>query len=74
MPGEFSNCRCPKCGSMLLIQGDRVWCSLVPGRDGRGGCDWGLSERKTIADTASSSRPGGGGPDEGRQQGGGAER
>ena len=41
--------RCPKCGATLLVQGEAVWCSLVPG-DTTKGCDWGLAERKTITD------------------------
>jgi hypothetical protein len=29
---EFADARCPRCGSTLITNGARVWCSFVGGR------------------------------------------
>lgn len=42
MGGEFSDRKCPKCGSTLLIDGDNYWCSFIGG-EGRPSCDYGIS-------------------------------
>lgn len=45
--GHGSGLKCPKCGCELLVQGEAIWCSLIPGHTTKG-CDWGIIERKTL--------------------------
>ncbi len=52
MSVEFSNERCPKCGSTLLVNsGGIYWCSYVGGRDSKA-CDYGCisGENKKMED------------------------
>lgn len=42
-PAEFSEFRCPRCGSTLLKKGRKVWCSFIGGRNEKS-CDFGISE------------------------------
>lgn len=56
---EFHNERCPRCGSLLLTNGDKVWCSFVGGhgKTASPACTFGLDAAVQVAKYRSPYEP-----------------